>query len=64
MEGINELAQTFLGPIVGPDAPDYDMVRKVHNGLIDKRPALIARCRGMADIADAVRFARSHKLEV
>ena len=64
MEGINELAQTFLGPIVGPDAPDYDMVRKVHNGLIDKRPALIARCRGMADIADAVRFARSHQLEV
>jgi hypothetical protein len=33
MEGITELAQTFLGPIVGPDAPDYDVVRKVHNGL-------------------------------
>src|SRR5262249_1605719 len=35
-----------------------------HNGLIDKRPALIVRCRGMADIADAVRFARAKKLEI
>ena len=36
----------------------------MHNGLIDKRPALIARCRGLADIVDAVKMARDHKLEV
>jgi FAD/FMN-containing dehydrogenase len=36
----------------------------VHNGLIDKRPALIARCRGVADIADAVKLARTTNLEV
>jgi FAD/FMN-containing dehydrogenase len=64
MEAATELSQTFLGQIVLPGAPSYDEVRKVHNGLIDKRPALIARCRGMADIADAVRFARSHGLEI
>jgi hypothetical protein len=48
MEGAAELAQTFLGEIVAPGAPSYDEVRKVFNALIDKRPALIARCRGMA----------------
>ena len=37
---------------------------RVHNGLIDKRPALIARCRGVADIVDAVKLARDQKLEV
>lgn len=64
MEGATELAQTFLGEIVLPGAPTYDDVRKVFNGLIDKRPALIARCRGMGDIADAVRFGRSRGLEI
>jgi FAD/FMN-containing dehydrogenase len=64
MEGATELAQTFLGEIVHPGAPTYDNVRKVFNGLIDKRPALIARCRGMGDIADAIRFARSRELEI
>ena len=43
---------------------DYDEVRQVHNGLIDRRPALIARCRGAADIADAVKFARANGLEI
>src|SRR5205814_1835842 len=38
--------------------PGYDDVRRVHNGLIDKRPALIARCAGTADVADAVKLAR------
>ena len=59
-----ELVQTFIGPVVLPDSPDYDVVRKVHNGLIDKRPAVIARCRGVADIVDAVRFARAQGLEI
>src|SRR6185436_3032007 len=38
--------------------------RKVHNGLVDKRPALIARCRGVADIVDAVKLAKRLNLEV
>ena len=64
MEGAAELAQAFLGQVILPGAAQYDDARKIHNGLIDKRPALIARCRGMADIADAVRFATSRGLEI
>src|SRR5262249_21691758 len=39
-------------------------VRRVHNGLVDKRPALIACCRGTADVADAVKLARAEGLEI
>src|SRR5213075_1836827 len=42
----------------------YDDVRRVHNGFIDKRPALVAQCRGTADIADAVKLARDQNLEI
>ena len=49
---------TFSGPVVQPGDADYDVARILHNAFVDKRPALIARCRGVADIADAVRFAR------
>ena len=42
----------------------YDAARRVHNGLIDRRPALIARCHSTADIVDAVRFARAEGLEI
>lgn len=64
METFAELTQTFIGPVVLPDAASYDDVRRIHNGDIDKRPAVIARCRGMADIADAVRFASDKGLEI
>jgi FAD/FMN-containing dehydrogenase len=58
-----ELAKTFTGQLLQPSNPHYEEVRKVHNGLVDKRPALIARCRGTADIVDAVNLARSLELE-
>jgi len=60
----SELAQAFLGQILEPSDAGYNAARKVHNGLIDKRPAVIARCRGLADITDAVRYAQAHKLEI
>ena len=41
-----------------PGDPGYDDARKVWNGIIDKRPALIARCAGVADVIAAVNFAR------
>jgi FAD/FMN-containing dehydrogenase len=47
-----------------PGARDYDGVRKVWNGMIDKRPALIVRCAGTSDVGDAVTFAREHELLV
>ena len=42
----------------------YEEARRVHNGLVDRRPALIARCHGTADIVDSVRFARESGLEI
>jgi FAD/FMN-containing dehydrogenase len=59
-----ELGPKFTGELVQPKDAAYDAVRKVHNGLVDKRPALIARCRGDADIVDAVELAKKMNLEV
>ena len=60
---IDQLARTFTGKLLQPSDAGYDDARRVHNGLIDKRPALIARCQTTADVADAVRLARSQNLE-
>ena len=54
----------FRGQLITADDADYDAARAVWNGAIDRRPRLIARCRGTADIAAAVRFARDHELEI
>src|SRR5688572_12720437 len=54
----------FQGELVRAGDPGYDDARKVHNGLIDKRPSLIARCRGTADIAAAIRHARAQGSEI
>jgi FAD/FMN-containing dehydrogenase len=57
-------ASSFSGQLFRPDDFGYDEHRKVHNGLIDKHPAAIARCHGVADVVDAVHLARSLGLEV
>ena len=59
-----ELASTFSGQLLQPADVGYDDARKVHNGLVDKYPALIARSRGVADIVGAVELARNLGLEV
>ena len=59
-----ELAGRFSGQLLQPGDHEYDEARRVHNGLVDKRPALIARCRGTADIVEAVNLARALRLEV
>jgi FAD/FMN-containing dehydrogenase len=61
---VDELAPTFTGHLLRPDEAGYDEARRIHNGLIDRRPSLIAQCRGMVDIADAVRLGRSRGLEI
>ena len=61
---MEQLAPTFTGQLLQPSDPGYDDARRVHNGLIDKRPAIIARCRGTADVADAVKLARTLNLEI
>jgi FAD/FMN-containing dehydrogenase len=59
-----ELGGSFRGELLLPTSPGYDTARRVWNGTIDRRPALIARCTGVADVAAAVRFAREHDLEI
>jgi len=63
-ELLGALAATFSGTVLLPGADGYDEARRVHNGLIDRRPAVIARCLSTADVAAAVRFARSASLEI
>ena len=54
----------FTGDIVHPGSDDYDSARQVFNGLIDKRPAVVLRCRSRADIVAAVRYAVSSGAEI
>lgn len=54
----------FRGRLITGDDPDYDTARAVWNRSVDRRPRLIARCTGTADVAAAVRFARDHELEI
>lgn len=61
---VKDLAPTFTGRLLQPGEAGYDDARRVHNGLVDKHPALVARCHGMADVADAVKLARAQELEV
>jgi FAD/FMN-containing dehydrogenase len=63
-EAIALAAPSFTGQLLRPTDHEYDDVRRVHNGLIDKHPAAIARCHGIADVVDAVRLARTLGLEV
>ena len=61
---VSELAARFSGTLLLPGESGYDDARRVHNGLIDKRPALIARCLGTADVVGAVNFARTRGLDI
>ena len=54
--------QGFRGRLIGPSDKDYDEARALYNGMIDKRPRLIARCTSAADVMAAVNHAREHKL--
>ncbi len=63
-ESLDQLRGAFSGTVIEPGGTGYEEARRVHNGLIDRRPALIARCQSTADIADAVRFARDEGLDV
>ncbi|MGH7060877.1 MAG: FAD-binding oxidoreductase, partial [Stellaceae bacterium] len=62
--GAAAFAARFRGDLLRPAAPGYDAARRIWNGMIDRRPALIARCSGPADVVAAVDFARDHDLLV
>ncbi len=63
-DAVVAFSSTFAGQLLRPADVGYEEARRVHNGLVDKRPALIARCRGVADVADAVNLTRKLGLEV
>jgi FAD/FMN-containing dehydrogenase len=63
-ERLEELRGVFSGRLLQPGDDGYDAARAIHNGLVDRRPALIARCQNTADIADAVRYARVAGLDI
>ena len=63
-ERVGALAAEFTGTLLRPGDSGYDEARRIHNGLIDKRPAVIARCRSAADVARAIGFAREVGLEI
>jgi len=61
---IRDLRGGLRGALLQPADAGYDTARKIDNAMIDRRPALIARCAGVADVLGAVRFARTHDLLV
>jgi FAD/FMN-containing dehydrogenase len=61
---IDELKAGCRGALLRPGDAEYDAARRVDNAMIDRRPAVIARCAGVADVLAAVRFARAHDVLV
>ena len=61
---LQQFKKNIRGEVVQPGDADYDPTRKVWNRMIDKRPALTARCLGTADVIQCVKFAREHTLVV
>src|SRR5256714_9581149 len=58
------LKASLRGELIQPNDEGYDAARKVYNGMIDKHPALIARCADVADVIAAVNFGRENNLLV
>ena len=63
-ETLGQLAAGLRGELIVPGDPGYDAARAVYNGMIDKHPAAIARCRDVADVITCVRFGRDHGIEL
>jgi FAD/FMN-containing dehydrogenase len=63
-DSVDLLGEALSGAVIAPGEPGYDEARRVHNGLIDKHPALIARCLHTADVVDAVNFGRHEGVEI
>ncbi len=63
-DGLPEALEGFRGDVLRADDDGYDEARRIHNGLIDRRPAAVARCCGTADVVAAVQLARDRELEI
>jgi FAD/FMN-containing dehydrogenase len=60
--GIGDFRAALRGKLLQPSDPDYDGARKIWNAMIDRRPAIIVRCAGAADVLASVNFARENGL--
>jgi FAD/FMN-containing dehydrogenase len=63
-EAAGKLRESLAGSVITPEDEGYDAARRCFNALVDRRPAVIARCLGTADVATAFDFARTHELEI
>jgi FAD/FMN-containing dehydrogenase len=61
---IDEFNNRLPGRVLTQSHPEYDLRRKIHNGMIDRKPALIVRCRDTHDVAQTVRLARTYAIPV
>ena len=61
---IASLQEAITGRVISPADPEYDQARAIWNGMIDRSPALIARCATTGDVIAAVAFASTHALPV
>jgi FAD/FMN-containing dehydrogenase len=61
---IERLRTEMRGQLLRPEDPPYDTARRIWNGMIDNRPAVLARCNGAGDVINCVKFAREHGLDV
>lgn len=63
-EEVTAFAASLRGQLLTPESAGYDAARVIWNGMIDRHPGLIVRCAGVADVIQAVNFARTHELLV
>jgi hypothetical protein len=63
-EALKKLETGLTGDVLRPDHPAYHSARNLYNAMIDRRPALIVRCRAASDVVHAIEFARDHHLLV
>src|SRR5437764_12736023 len=63
-EVVKKFRASLRGELLRPGDPDFDTARRVVNGAIDKTPALIVRCAGVAEVMSCVKFARLNALTV
>lgn len=63
-EALQQFRSRLRGHLIGPEDVQYNAARRIWNAMIDKRPALIARCAGVADVTASVNFARTHDIPI
>jgi FAD/FMN-containing dehydrogenase len=61
---LRDFTKAFRGDLLRPNSSEYDSARKVWNGMIDRRPAIIARCKSVGDVQAAIRFGRNNDLPI